>query len=89
MSRWERAVWCTIEIVSPVDLLGWYAKWSWSGVSGMMVLTSLSKYLMATDVSATGRKSFRQVTFAFLGRLPSLSSKNFLRNVADATDQNI
>ena len=30
-------------------------------------MTSLSKHFMATDVSAMGRKSFRQVTFMFLG----------------------
>ena len=29
-------------------------------------MTSLSKLFMATDVSATGRWSFRQVTFVFL-----------------------
>ena len=30
-------------------------------------MTSLSKHFMATDVSATGRLSFRQVTLVFLG----------------------
>ena len=30
-------------------------------------MTSLSKHVMATDVSATGRKSFREVTLVFLG----------------------
>ena len=30
-------------------------------------MTNLSKHFMATDVSATGRKSFRQVTLVFLG----------------------
>ena len=31
-------------------------------------MTRLSKHCMATGVSAAGLKSFRQVTFAFLGR---------------------
>ena len=30
-------------------------------------MTSLSKHFMATDVSATDPKSFRQVSLAFLG----------------------
>ena len=30
-------------------------------------MTSLSKHFMVTDVSASGRKSFRQVTLVFLG----------------------
>jgi hypothetical protein len=30
-------------------------------------MTSLSKHFMATDVSATGRESFRKVTLVFLG----------------------
>jgi hypothetical protein len=29
LSRWEKAVWTAIEIVSSVDLLGWYANWNW------------------------------------------------------------
>ena len=58
LSRWERAVWTGIETASSVDLLGRYANWSRSRVSGIMVLmwaiTSLSKHFMATDMSATG-----------------------------------
>jgi hypothetical protein len=30
-------------------------------------MTDLSKHFMSTDVSATGRLSFRQVTLVFLG----------------------
>ena len=37
-ARWERAVWCAIEIASSGDLLWWYANYSGSRVSGMMVL---------------------------------------------------
>ena len=33
-------------------------------------MTSLSKHFMATDVSATGRYSFRQVTLGLLGTEP-------------------
>ena len=33
----------------------------------MWAMTSLSKHFMATDVSATGWSSFRQVTLVFLG----------------------
>ena len=64
-------MWSAIEIVSSVDLLGQYANWSGSSVSGIMVLmgatTSLSKHFMAIYVSALGRQSFRQVTLLFLG----------------------
>ena len=59
LSRWERAVWSSIETTSSVDLLGLHANWSGSRVSVMMVLmlamTSLSKHFMTTDVSASGR----------------------------------
>ena len=59
LSRWERAVWSAIEIASSVDLLGQYANWSGSRVSGRVEviwsLTSLSKHFMMTEVSATGR----------------------------------
>ena len=57
LSSWERAVWNAIEIASSEDLLGRYANWSGSRVSGIMVfvVTCLSKHLMATDVSAMGR----------------------------------
>ena len=55
----ERAVCSVIVFVSSVDLLGRYANWSGSRVSGRMLsmcaMTSLSKHFMATDVSATGR----------------------------------
>ena len=48
-----------IEIASSVDLLGRYANWSGSRVSGMMVLmramNSISEHFIATDVSARGR----------------------------------
>ena len=57
LSRWVRA----IEIASSMDLLGWYAHWSGSRVSGMMELicsiTSLSKHFMITDVSATWNRN--------------------------------
>ena len=55
LSKWERAVWRAIEIASSVDLLGRFANWNESRVFGVIVLmTSLSKHFMATDVSATG-----------------------------------
>ena len=38
LSRWERAVWSAIEIALSMDLLGWFANWSVSSVSGIMVL---------------------------------------------------
>ena len=38
LSRAERAAWSVIEIVSSVDLLGWYANWSGSSVSWRMLL---------------------------------------------------
>ena len=38
LSRWVRAVLSAIEIASSVDLLGRYANWSGSRVSGIMVL---------------------------------------------------
>jgi hypothetical protein len=38
LSRWGRAVWIAIEIASSVNLLGRYANWSGSRVSGIMVL---------------------------------------------------
>jgi hypothetical protein len=67
LSRWERAVWGAIELASSVDLLGRFANWSGSRVSGMMVLmsamTSLSKHFMATDVSALGWYSGTMVVY--------------------------
>ena len=51
-------MWSAIEIASSVDLLGCYANWSGSRVSGIMLLcamTSISNYFMATDMSAMGR----------------------------------
>ena len=35
----KNSVWSAIEIVSSVDLVGWYANWSGSRVSGTMVLS--------------------------------------------------
>ena len=71
LSRCERAVWSATEIASSVVLFGQYANWSVSRISGIIVLvcamTSLSEHFMATDVSATGQDSYRQVTLEFLG----------------------
>jgi hypothetical protein len=38
LSRWERAMWFAMEIASSLNLLGRYANWNGSRVSGIMVL---------------------------------------------------
>ena len=65
LSRWERAV-CTVRaMMSSVDLLGRYAHWRGSKVTGreeqMWVLANRSKHFRMMEVSATGPELFRQV----------------------------
>ena len=59
LSRWDRAVCSAMAIASSLDLLGRYENCSRSRVSDKVEeiwsLTSLSKHLMMTEVSAMGR----------------------------------
>lgn len=58
-------------MVSSVELLGWYADWNESRVSGneevMKSLTSLSKDVITTEFRSPGQWSWRQEGWGFCG----------------------
>ena len=64
-------MWRAIEIASSMHLLGQYANWSGSRVSGivelMCAITSLSKHFMITEVRATGQQSLCHEALRVLG----------------------